>query len=209
MKTINPLLPALLALACAALAPAPAQAQLNTAKSEQTFDYNPGAGETTPEIQGSAAETTYENAEIINDPVAGTIILYKYRWKNWVARALYLTVINIALMVVILSLSKTEEYNIVISYVLCGASFTVSFWILLCAILLGQLKTAAWTYIGPISAVTGVLGYVMLMKVKKYDISLTELKESFQKLRAASHEDPRLVSVDGSPGDWPSDDMVH
>jgi hypothetical protein len=210
MKAIKPLLPALLALACAAaLAPVPATAQLNTDKSEQTFDYDPAAGETTPEIQRSAAETIYEDAEIINDPVAGTIILYKYRWKNWVARALYLTVINIALLVIILSLSKTEEYNIIISYILCGSCFTVSFWIFLCAILLAQLKTLAWTYIGPISMVTGALGYAMLMKVKKYDVSLAELKESFQKLRATSHEDPRLASVDGSPGDWPPDDLVH
>ncbi|OGR52005.1 MAG: hypothetical protein A2049_00110 [Elusimicrobia bacterium GWA2_62_23] len=202
------LLASLLALGAAALAPGSALAQMDRAASEQTFDYNPGAGETTPAIQQSIAETTYEDAELIEHPVYGTIMLSKSRWKNWVARAMYLTVINIALLVIILSFSKTEESNIIISYVLCGASLTVSFWVFLCAVLLANLKSAAWTYIGPVSLITGAAGYFMMLKVKKYDISLAELKESFQKLRAASHEDPRLSSVDGSPGDWPGDDFV-
>lgn len=205
---IKVLLASLLALGAAALAPGAALAQMDRAASEQTFDYNPAAGETTPAIQQSIAETTYVDAELIEHPVYGTIMLSKSRWKNWVARALYLTVINIALLVIILSFSKTEEYNIIISYVLCGASLTVSFWVFLCAVLLAQLKSAAWTYIAPISFVTAAAGYFMVLKVKKYDVSLAELKESFQKLRAAEHEDPRLVSVDGSPGDWPGDDFV-
>lgn len=205
---IKVLLASLLALGAAALAPGAALAQMDRAASEQTFDYNPTAGETTPAIQQSIAETTYEDAELIEHPVYGTLMLSKSRWKNWVARALYLTVINIALLVIILSFSKTEEYNIILSYVLCGASLTVSFWVFLCAVLLAQLNSAAWTYIGPVSLITGAAGYFMVMKVKKYDVSLAELKESFQKLRAAEHEDPRLISVDGSPGDWPGDDFI-
>lgn len=202
------LLASFLALGAAALAPAGASAQMDRAASEQTFDYNPSEGESSPAIQQATVETTYEDAELIEHPVYGTLMLSKSRWKNWVARALYLTALNIAMLVIILSFSKTEEHNIIISYVLCGASMTVSFWVFLCAVLLAMLNSAAWTYIGPVSLITWAAGYFVLLKVKKYDISLTELKESFQKLRAAEHEDPRLLSVDGSPGDWPGDDFI-
>lgn len=197
----------LLSLA-AAFAPAGALAQMGTSRSEQTFDYNPEDPSKTPQIQQSLTETTYEDAEIVNHPVQGTIMLYKYRWKNWVARALYLVVIHVALLIVILSLSKTEEYNIIISYVICGSGFTLSLWVFLCAILLAQLNSYTWTYIGPISLAMAVVNYGILLKVKRFDVSLAELKESFQKLRAASQEDSRLTSVDGSPGDWIAEDFV-
>jgi len=202
-------LPAILALACwAAYCPAAARAQAGTPVKEQSFDYTPGEGERTPEIQQAVAETTYEDAEIINHPVYGTIVLSKHRWKNWVARALYLALINIALIAIILSLSKTEEYNIVISYILTGASLTVSFWVLLCAVLLFQLNSFSWTYISAVSAATAAIGFIVLTKIKKYDVSLTEIKESFKQMRAAPHEDSRLSSVDGSPGDWPDQDFT-
>ncbi|OGR44116.1 MAG: hypothetical protein A2X35_13035 [Elusimicrobia bacterium GWA2_61_42] len=203
------LLSSLLAAAClAAHCPAPAAAQANTPVEEQSFDYTPAAGEQTPEIQQSMAETTFEDAELINHPVYGTILLSKHRWKSWVARALYLAMINIALMVIVISLSKTEEYNLIISYILAGSSFALSLWMLMCALLLFQLNSLAWTYVGPVALVTLAICYVVLMKIKKYDVSLTELKESFQKMRAASREDQRLASVDGSPGDWPEQDFI-
>ena len=197
-----------LALAAAAYCPPSAPAQANTPVEEQSFDYDPGAGEQTPKIEQYRAETTYEDAEVVNHPVYGTIMLSKNRWKNWVARALYLGLINIALLAVILSLSKTEEYNIIIGYMLSGASLTVSLWTFLCAILIFKLNSAAWLYILPVSLVTGGAGYLVLMKIKRSDISLTELKESFQKMRAAPNEDQRLASVDGSPGDWPDQDFL-
>lgn len=197
----------LLALA-ACLAPAGALAQMGTSRAEQTFDYDPDDPEKAPQLQQPVTETTYEDAEMVNHPIHGTILLYKYRWKSWVARALYLVVINVALLVVILSLSKTEEYNIIISYVLCGSGATLSLWVLLCAILLFQLKAAPWIYMAPISAAMALANYGVMLKVKHFDVSLAELKESFQKLRAASHEDPRLLSVDGSPSDWVAEDFV-
>jgi len=191
-----------------ALAPAPAAAQLGASPQEQAFDYDPGAGKETPQIQQFAAETTFEDAVMVNHPTYGTVMFSKYRWKNWVTRALYLTLINIALIAIILSLSKTEEYNIIVAYVLSGCSFAVSFWTFLCAALISQLGANAWIYVAPVSAVTGAIGYLVLLKIKKYDVSLTELKESFKKMSAASHEDQRLVSVEGTPGDWPSEDFI-
>jgi hypothetical protein len=198
-----------LAFAAAACCPQAAPAQANTPVEEQSFDYNPAPGEQAPKLQQSSAETTYEDAEIINHPVYGTLILSKQRWKSWVERALYLCMINIALLAIILSLSKTEEYNIIFGYLLSGASLTVSFWEFLCAALLFQLHSMSCFYILPASLVTGAAGYIVLMKIKRSDISLSELKESFQKLNAsATHEDQRLTSVDGSPGDWPDQDFL-
>lgn len=187
---------------------APAAAQMNTSPEEQSFDYDPDAGKGVSELQQPIAETTYEDAEIVNHPVYGTYAVSKYRWKSWVTRALYLTLINIALIAITLSLGRTSEYNIIISYILCGASMTLSFWVFLCAVLIQMLKSTAWIYVLPVSAVTAGIGYLVLMKSKKSDISFSELKESFQKMKSASAEDPRLASVSGTPGDWADDDFV-
>lgn len=192
----------------AAWAAAPAMAQMNTAPEEQSFDYDPDAGKEVPALQQPIAEVTFEDAEIINHPVYGTYAVSKHRWKNWVTRALYLTLINIALIAITLSLGRTSEYNIIISYILCGASMTLSFWVFLCAVLIQMLKSTAWIYVLPVSAVTAGIGYLVLMKSKKSDISFSELKESFQKMKSAAAEDPRLASVNGAPGDWAEDDFV-
>lgn len=208
MKRALPLFAALLAApAFWLLAPAPAAAQMDTSKSEQTFDYNAAPAEM-KKIKKFAVETTYDDAEIINDPIYGTLVLSKHRWRSWVARAIYLTLVNIALLVIILSLSRTEEHNIIIGYVLSGISETLSFWVFLCAVLIFNLKAAAWIYLVPVSAATAAAGYAVLMKIKKSDISLSELKESFQKMRAAASEDPRLSSVSGAPGNWPDEDFL-
>lgn len=200
------LLLAALALA-PALCPAPAAAQLGSRPEEQVFDYDPGA-EKTGKLQKFAAEVTYEDAEVVHHPIYGTHMVSKFRWKSWVTRALYLTLVNIGLIAVLLSLTKTEEYTLIVSYVLSGMSATISFWTFLCAVLIFKLNSNAWIYVLPASAVTGAAGYLALLKIKKSDISLSELKESFQKMRAANNEDPRLASVMGSPGDWPNEDFI-
>lgn len=198
---------AALALA-ASFRPAPLAAQANTSPEEQSFDYDPGAGEATPEVQQFAAETTFEDAVMVNHPLYGTVMFSKYRWKNWVTRTLYLALVNIALIAIILSLSKDEEYNIIISYVLSGISFSVSFWIFLCAVLIFQLGASAWLYVLPVSLATAAAAYVVLLKINKSDVSLTELKDSFKKMSSASQEDQRLISVEGTPGDWPNEDFI-
>ena len=194
-------------LALAALLPAPAAAQFGSRAEEQAFDYDPGA-EAAKKVQKSAAEVTFEDAEMVNHPVYGTIVLSKYRWRSWVTRALYLTLINIALLAIILSMPRNQEANIVLGYTLCGVSMAISFWTFLCAVLIFMLKAAAWTYVLPVALGLGAAGYLILMRIKKSDVSLSELKESFQKMNAASTEDPRLSSVPGTPGDWPGDDFL-
>ncbi len=197
----------LLGLAAAAAWP-PYYCRAQSAPEDQSFNYNPGAGVKEPEIQRSLAETSYDDAEIVNHPVYGTIVLSKHRWKSWVARALYLTLINIALIAVIISIPKADEYSIIISYVLSGVSSAVSFWIFLCAVLLFRLNSSSWLYVLPIPVITWFISHVVLMKIKQSDISLTSLKESFQQMKSAASEDPRFVSVDGSPGDWPDQDFM-
>ncbi len=190
-----------------AFCPAPAAAQLGSRPEEQSFDYDPGADKTA-NLPEYAAEVVYEDAELKNHPVYGTYMVSKHRWKSWVTRALYLTLINIGLLAVLLSLSKTEEYMLVIGYVLSGMSATLAFWTLLCAILIFKFGAAAWIYVLPAALVTGGAAYLALMKIKKSDISLSELKESFQRMRTVEREDPRLVSVPGTPGDWPDEDFL-
>ncbi len=194
-------------LALAALLPAPAAAQFGSKAEEQAFDYDPGA-EAAQKVQKSAAEVTFEDAEMVNHPVYGTIVLSKYRWRSWVTRSLYLTLINIALLAIILSMPRNQEANIILGYTLCGVSMAISFWTFLCAVLIFMLKAAAWTYVLPVALGLGAAGYLILMRIKKSDVSLSELKESFQKMNAASTEDPRLSSVPGTPGDWPGDDFL-
>ena len=185
----------------------PAGAQFDTDKTQQSFDYNPDTEEI-PQINQGSVSVEYADAELINDPVRGVFMVSKSRWKNWVARAVYLLIMDVALMFILLSVPKNEEHNIIIAYVLSGSSAILSFWVFLCAWLLFRLHAAAWLMILPLSLVMATVTYVVLMKIKRSDVSLTELKESFQKMSALDNEDQRLVSMEGEPGDWPDTDFV-
>jgi len=185
----------------------PAAAQFDTDKNQQSFDYNPKNTET-EQIQKETVSVDYDDAEMITDPIRGVFMVSKSRWKNWVARAVYLLIMDIALLVILLSLPKSEEHNIIIAYVLSGSSAILSFWVFLCALLLFRLHAPAWLMILPLSLVMAAVSYFVLMKIKRSDVSLTELKESFQKTSALSNEDSRLVSVEGQPGDWHDKDFI-
>ncbi len=200
-----------LALLCACapfflLAPESA-AQFGHSAKDQVFDYNPDDGTDTPQLATAAVTVEYD-AEVVSDRKGGVIMYTKDRWRNWVVRSVYILIIDIALLAIILSLPKNEEFYIIVAYVLCGASTVLSFWVFLCAVLLFMLRAAAWTYILPLSGVMTVMTAVLLLKIKYSDVSLTELKESFQKLSANSNEDRRLLSVEGGPGDWPEKDFM-
>lgn len=160
------------------------------------------------ELAAKQIEIQYVDAVIVEDPMRGTIIVSKHRWKSWVARAIYLLLINIALTIIIISLPKNEEQNILISYFLSGAGFTLAIWVLFCALLLVKWGNAAAGMIFPLSLIMFVMSYIVLMRIKKSDISLTEIRESFQKMASAKSEDQRLASVYGRPGDWPDEDFI-
>ncbi|HAF95034.1 MAG: hypothetical protein A2X34_03135 [Elusimicrobia bacterium GWC2_51_8] len=177
-------------------------------KNAQSFDYTPADNQTTPSIAQPTITSEYEDADIIDDPVYGVVALSKQRWKNWVLRAVYLLLIDIALVMLIIALPKTDEYTIITSYILSGASFVLALWEFLCAVFLFQLGSTSWLYVAPVSFIMGAVFYLMLLKIKKFDTSLEDLKKSFQQMNAVNKEDARLVSVDGTPGNWPDQDFI-
>jgi len=187
---------------------APAVAQYGSKEELQTFDYTPGNNEEIKTQPQNTISIDYDDAELINDPVQGVFMVSKSRWKSWVARSVYLLVTYILLIMILISLPKNEEHNIIVSYVLSGAGATLSLWVLLCAWLLFMLNSRVWMLIFPLSLAMGTLTYVILMKIKRSDISLSELKESFQKMQALSKTDQRLISVEGDPGDWSDTDFL-
>ena len=161
-------------------------------------------------IEKKAVTLDYSEVDIYDRPdLGGIIMLSKTRWKNWVARAIYIALINLLLLLLILSLPKNNEPNVIISYLISGASFIMSFWIFLCSVLLFRLNAIPSAVIFlPVAFIFFAATYIILLKVKKSDISLSELKESFQKLNETSSEDARLASVPGLPGDWPDEDFM-
>lgn len=184
-----------------------APAQYGSRKELQTFDYTPNSADT-PQIAEKRVSADYADAELVDDPVQGVFVVSKYRWKNWTARAVYILILDLALMVILLTLPKTEESNILIAYVISGASAILSFWVFLCAWLLFMLNALAWLAILPLSLAMAAGTHIALMKIKRSDISLTELKKSFQKIGALAKEDQRLTSIEGSPGNWPEEDFL-
>ncbi|MCG2726606.1 MAG: hypothetical protein L6420_10255 [Elusimicrobia bacterium] len=178
-------------------------------KNNNAFNFQ-GDIENDYNIEKKAVTLDYSEVDIYDRPdLGGIIILSKTRWKNWVARAIYIVLINILLVILILSLPKNNEPNIIISYLISGSSFIMSFWIFLCSVLLFRLKAIPSAIIFlPVAFTFFAATYILLLKIKKSDISLTELKESFQKLNKTSSEDARLVSVSGLQGDWPDEDFV-
>lgn len=161
-------------------------------------------------IEKKAVTMDYSQVDIYHRPdLGGTIILSKTRWKNWVARAIYIALVNLLIVLLIVSLPKDSEPNLIISYLLSGSSFIMSFWIFLCSVLLFRLKAipSAIMFL-PVAFIFFAGTYFLLLRIKKSDISLTELKESFQKLNKTSSEDARLASVPGLPGDWPDEDFL-
>lgn len=204
MKANNLLGAAVLLLLAAAASPSPAQER-------RLGEAMPAVEEIDPdsvEMAGKQIELEYEDAVVVEDPMRGTIVVSKHRWKNWVARAIYLLLINIALTIIIISLPKNEEHNILISYFLSGSGFTLAIWVFFCALLLVKWGHAAAMMIFPLSLLMFAMSYIVLMKVKKSDISLAEIRDSFKKMANTRNEDHRLASVYGKPGDWPDEDFI-
>lgn len=153
-----------------------------------------------------------DRAEIIDHPVYGVIVLSKDRWKNWVFRSLIIIMVYFSIMIVILSIPKNSELNIIVSYILAGSSFVVSFWETLSGWMLTRLNSYkyGWSFI-LISIPMYIASYFAIMRVKKYDISYAQIKEEFKKmqsLNAESYEDSRLIPVSGVPGDWEEEDFL-
>ncbi|HBA60355.1 MAG TPA: hypothetical protein DCZ92_05990 [Elusimicrobia bacterium] len=215
MRTISPtgrrartalflLLAPLAVLACSATLRA------QTPEQERAFDYTPANGEETrlQPLKPTVETVMDEEVVVRNDPREGVVITSKNRWKSWLERTLYITLLNIAIAAILASLPKNDEYSLIISYFVSGISLVLSFWIFLCAILLFTLKSASGLYALPVSAVMGAVTYYLLMRIKRADVSLSELKDSFKNSAGGSGSDQRLASIDGAPGDWQEQDFM-
>ncbi|MEW6013063.1 MAG: hypothetical protein AB1602_06660 [Elusimicrobiota bacterium] len=153
-----------------------------------------------------------DRAEIIDHPVYGVIVLSKDRWKNWVFRSLIIIMAYLSLLIVILSIPKTSELNLIVAYILSGSAFVVSFWETLSGWMLTRLNSYkyGWSFI-LISIPMYLASYFAVIRVKKNDISYSQIKEEFKKmqqLNADSYEDSRLLPISGVPGDWEDEDFV-
>ena len=177
-------------------------------KNGQSFDYTPESGQSAPVIAQPMVTSEYEDAEIIDDPFYGVVVVSKQRAKNWALRAVYLLLADLALIFLIFSLPKTDEYNVMASYALSGASFVMAFWEFLCAFFLFRLGSPFWLYIFPVSVIMAVIFYVTLMNIKKHDVPPPGLEETARQMCADAKNGRRLDSVDPTPGTWPDQDFI-
>jgi hypothetical protein len=124
-----------------------------------------------------------DRAEIIDHPVYGVIVLSKDRWKNWVFRSLIIIMVYLSLLIVILSIPKTSELNLIVAYILSGSAFVVSFWETLSGWMLTRLNNYkyGWSFI-LISIPMYLASYFAVIRVKKNDISYSQIKEEFKKI---------------------------
>ena len=201
MKKINFLIPLLIILF--------AYPSLTVGQSnENAFNFNDDPQKYN--IEKPDVEVDYSEIEMIEDHVKGELILVsKNRWKSWVERSIYVLLVNTLILILIVSMPKNNESAIIVSYLLSGAGAVMSLWLFLCSVLLFRLNAGySATIFLPVSFILAAVNYFLLLRTKKSDISLSELKESFQKLEKASPEDPRLISITGIPGDWPDDDFI-
>lgn len=183
-------------------------AQVPATGQENAFDYMPESGDKAAPAAKQQTQANFADVKLIRTPEGGAIYVYKHRWKDWLERALYIILLNIAVLAILSSLPKNDEANIIISYFLSGVSFMLANWVLLCAILLLKDKSSYGVYVLPVSAALAAATYYLLMKIKKADVSLADLKDSFRQQSASDGSDQRLASVDGSPGDWPEQDFL-
>lgn len=159
-------------------------------------------------IESEDMAMDYSDAELVNDPVQGTYLLSKSRSKNWVARAAYIFLANLGLIALIFSLPKNEEINFIVCYALSGTSLVLGLWVTLCALLLYKLGNLFWLATLPVGLIMTAATYLLLMKIKKDDAALLDLKKSFLKMADSTTEDTRLHSVNGEASDWPDLDFI-
>lgn len=154
----------------------------------------------------------WENAQIIDHPVYGVLILSKDRWKNWIFRSLIVVMVYITLASILLALPKTHEFNFIVSYIFCGALFVISFWLNLCGWMLMRLGVERYGWAFEAVSIPMYLGaYFMTLKVKKDDISYAKIRDEIKRLREEelkNYQDPRLYAISGEYGEWEDEDFL-
>jgi hypothetical protein len=168
---------------------------------------------TTSTYKGEIIEIEWDkNAEIIDHPVYGVIVLSKDRWKNWVFRSLVIIMIYLSIISVVLAMGKTSELGFAVSYILSGALFSISIWLGLSGWMLMRLNSYSygWSFFG-VSVLMFVGSYLSLLKIKNYDISYVKIREELKKInemKNATVEDKRLVAINGEAGEWEEEDII-
>jgi hypothetical protein len=168
---------------------------------------------TTSTYKGEIIEIEWDkNAEIIDHPVYGVIVLSKDRWKNWVFRSLVIIMIYLSMISVVLAIGKTSELGFAVSYILSGALFSISIWLGLSGWMLMRLNSYSygWSFVG-VSVLMFVGSYLSLLKIKNYDISYVKIREELKKInemKNATIEDKRLVAINGDAGEWEEEDII-
>jgi hypothetical protein len=168
---------------------------------------------TTSTYKGEIIEIEWDkNAEIIDHPVYGVIVLSKDRWKNWVFRSLVIIMIYLSMISVVLAMGKTSELGFAVSYILSGALFSISIWLGLSGWMLMRLNSYSygWNFVG-VSVLMVVGSYLSLLKIKNYDISYIKIREELKKInqmKNATVEDKRLVAINGEAGEWEEEDII-
>jgi len=168
---------------------------------------------TTSTYKGEIIEIEWDkNAEIIDHPVYGVIVLSKDRWKNWVFRSLVIIMIYLSMISVVLAMGKTSELGFAVSYILSGALFSISIWLGLSGWMLMRLNNYSygWSFVG-VSVLMFVGSYLSLLKIKNYDISYVKIQEELKKInqmKNATVEDKRLVAINGEAGEWEEEDII-
>jgi hypothetical protein len=168
---------------------------------------------TTSTYKGEIIEIEWDkNAEIIDHPVYGVIVLSKDRWKNWVFRSLVIIMIYLSMISVVLAMGKTSELGFAVSCILSGALFSISIWLGLSGWMLMRLNSYSygWSFVG-VSVLMFVGSYLSLLKIKNYDISYIKIQEELKKInemKNATVEDKRLVAINGEAGEWEEEDII-
>lgn len=175
------------------------------------FDYTP-EGTAAPAEQAArpkqVTDIDLNEIEVIKDPKYGTSYRAKNAWKNWAERATELALLNLGVIALLFFMPKTEEHNLIICYFMTGVSFVLAIWVLFCGVAFITLKTDLWMYAVPASAVLTALTWMALARIKKADVSMTEIKSAFARTTEGGSDDRRLSAVDGKPGNWPEQDFL-
>ena len=168
---------------------------------------------TTTTYKGKIIEIEWDkNAEIIDHPVYGVIVLSKDRWKNWIYRCLIIIMVYLSIISVVLATGKSSELGFAVSYILGGSLFSISIWLGLSGWMLMRLNqySYGWGFVG-VSLLMFVGAYLSIIKIKNYDVSYLKIKEEIKKInemKESSLEDKRLVAINGDAGEWEEDDII-
>lgn len=170
----------------------------------------PGQAVSGPVQPGAGPEAEYGPVEVVRYPNGSFAFVYKHRWKDWLESTAYLFLVTAALLALAASLGRKNEQSLRVSYFLEGIVFGLSVCVLACSLKLLRLKQDVGLYLLPAGPLLMGAAYFLLMKIKADDISLAEMREAFLQPPppAEGGQDGRLSSVEGTPGNWPDQDIV-